>query len=369
MKRNAIILIIIAALVVGAIAVQLIKGKGEKPNSIEDIQKAEGVPVNVLEVAPSRFERWRTFSGEIEGKQQAVLYSNISARVRKVHRKQGDKVGRGSLIISLDPLSASQTYSAQRVAKIHYTAANRTYNRMLPLFKAGAISKEDFDKVKVGLAVAKAGLTDTSYLTALKAPIRGTLTDLRVSPGDKVEVGNVLAVVADISGSKLIMNVSQSDVEELETGQPVVIGKEKSTRKEISADSKITKISLSADMMTRLFRTEINLGKDGKVRPGTLQFVQVLTYQADNVISVPIASVITRNDQTYVYLVTPNNKSEKRIVTIGKTNDTNIEIISGISTGDRVVVWGQNRLTGGEKINVIKTKQTITTENNNNDPA
>ncbi len=362
MKRNAVILIVIVVLVIIAVSSQLILGKGEKQKSIEDIQKAQGVPVDVKTIAPALFQRWRTFSGEIEGKAQAVLYSNIPARVKKVHREQGDKVTRGRLIISLDPLSAAQTYSAQKSAKIKYAAAKRTYNRMLPLFEAGAISKEDFDKVKLVLEIHKAGLTDASYMTSLKSPIRGILTDLRVSPGDKVEPGQILAVVADISGAKVIMKVSQSDVEELQTGQLVVIGKDKNARVNISKESAISKISYSADMESRLFRVEVKLGKDKKIRPGTLESVQVLTYEAPNTLSVPVDSIIKKDNDIFVFVARDDEKSEKRLIKTGKRNDDRIEVLSGLLTGDKIVVWGQNRLVGGEKIKIIKE------ENKNNNP-
>lgn len=353
MNKNAIILLIIAGLILSVVAFRFATKETVSAESIEDIQKREGVPVDVLTVKPQNFERWRTFSGQIEGKKQAVIYANIPARVLKVHKKQGDKVYKGKVLVSLDPLSATQTYSAQSVARIQYEDAKRMYDRMLPLFEAGAISKEEFDQVKSGVAMAKAGLTDVSYLTRLKSPIHGMLTDLRVSPGDKVDPGQTVATVADISGAKLIMNVSQSDVDELKVGQPVCMGNDKANRSKDSPDGVISKISISADMATRLFRVEVELVTEKSLRPGTLQFVQVLTYSAEGIVKIPLDSVITKNDEKYVYTVTGGGTSEKKPVATGITNEDDYEITGGLAPGDRVVVWGQNRLTGGEKVKVV----------------
>ena len=366
MKRNAIILITLGAVLVLAVVLRFAMGKADAPVSIEDIQKTEGVPVQILTLQPTTFERWRTFSGTIEGKSQAILYSNIPARVRKVHYTQGDTIQKGRTVVSLDPLSSAQSYSALNVARIQTEDAKRLYNRMRPLFEAGAISKEEFDQVKSALAMANAGYTDVTYTTSLKSPITGTLTDLRVNPGTKIEPGETVAVVADITGAKLIVNVSQSDVEDLKVGQPVVIGNEKSKRAQENFSGKIARISISADMTTRLFRVEVDFDANEQVRPGTLRYGQVRTDQIQNALILPIEAATVSESGTYVFVVNDKGHSEKRPVTIGANNEDAAVILSGLSAGDSVVVWGHNRLSGGEKLKIVTSNDN---ENENPNPA
>jgi len=366
MKTNKIIVIVVLVLVVAIIGYRFLSAKTESSESIDDIQKRDGIPVNVQVVNPAPFERWRVFSGTVEGKKQATLYSNIPARVRKVHAKQGDKVSRGKTIISLDPLSATLSYSALRSSKIQYEDAKRLYERMKPLYEAGAVSKEDFDRVESGVKMARAGYTDISSTISLKSPISAILTDLRVNPGDKVDPGQTLAVVADLSGAKMIMNVSQSDVEEIRKSQKVVLGNTASERNTSSLGGTISKISLSADMKSRLFRVEADLDYDENLRPGTLRYVQVRTFKADNAISIPLGSVIQKNEQFFVYIVNAEGKSELRQIQVGHSNETDYEVLSGLTQGETLVIWGQNRLTAGDMVKIIDSgsKETSSDETN-----
>lgn len=367
MRRNALILLIIVAVVLAAVVGRFALGKGEKAESIDEIQKRDGVPVNAVAVEPASFERWRTFSGSVEGKEQAILYANIPARVRKVHFKQGDPIRKGRTIISLDPLSSAQAHSALNMARIQTQDAKRMYNRMLPLYQAGAISKEEFDQVKSAVEMASAGYTDATYTTSLKSPLRGVLTDLRVNPGDKIDPGQTLGMVADLSGAKMILDISQDDAKEIAMDQPVVIGKAKQDRHNGATKGRIAKISLSADMETRLFRVEVELESSDRLRPGTLQYAQVQTYRAESVISIPINAVLLDGDSRYVFVVNEQGKSEKRVVKTGHTNEQDVEITEGLALGDTVVIWGQNRLSGGEKVKRVEPGGSD--ESNNNDDA
>jgi RND family efflux transporter MFP subunit len=357
MNRNAIILVVIVAIVLGVLAFRMITKETVVAESIEDIQKREGIPVHATVLQPEPFERWRLFSGSIEGKKQAPLYANIPARIRAVKAKQGDKVYRGKSIIELDPLSASQSYAALQTSRLQLADAKRMLDRMKPLYEAGAVSQEDFDRVKSGYEMAKAGYTDTSHMIRLTSPIKGVLTDLRVSPGDKVDPGQTVAVVADLSGIKVVLDVSQSDVEELVVGQKLVVGNSAEDRKKSCEGCSVAKISLSADAESRLFRVEGNLGADSSARPGTLRYVQVRTYLRDDALSVPVGAVIEHSGEFFVYVATPQGTAEKRALVLGKRNDFGAEVLSGLSPGDTVVTWGQNRLKGGEKLKVVSDKK------------
>lgn len=357
MKKNAIIFIAIGVVVVGLVIFRFATGKVESPESIDDIQKREGIPVEVLTLQKGPFERWKVFSGSVEGKEQATLYSNIPARVKKVNGKQGDKISSGRTIINLDPLSSAQTYSALNMARVRTKDAKRLYERMEPLYNAGAVSKEDFDQVKSGYEIARAGLTDVTYTTKLKSPIRGILTDLRVNVGDKVDPGQTLAMVADLSSMKVIFDASQSEVEEIKVGQPVIVGKDKNKRNKTDGfDGELSKISLSADLETRLFRAEAKLEPNDRLKPGTIQYIQIRTYRNEEAITVPINAVLERQGEFYLFVVSPSQTAQKRKVSVGKPGDKSIEIVAGLEVGEQIIVFGQNRLTGDEKIKVVEQK-------------
>ncbi|MCZ7584328.1 MAG: efflux RND transporter periplasmic adaptor subunit [Deltaproteobacteria bacterium] len=254
--------------------------------------------------------------------------------------------------MSLDPLSSAGSYSALNQARVRVEDARRLYERMKPLYDAGAISREEFDQAKSAYDMASSGLTDASHSVQLASPIQGVLTDVRVDAGDRVESGDTLAVVADLSELRLILDVSQNDVEEFEEGQVVVIGRDAAARSNAPA-GRVARVGLSADAKTRLFRVEIALEADPELRPGTLRYAQVRTYRHDDAIAVPLASVLEDGGGRYVYVVSPDGAAERRNIVVGRSSEEFYEVVSGLSDRDRVVVWGQNRLKEGAKVRIV----------------
>ncbi len=361
MKRSVILVVGIGVAAAALVGYRFAKGKPVPQKSIEEIQKEQGVPVEAMTAEAGRFERWRRFSGELQGKEQAVLYANVPARVAKVAALQGDAVGRGRLIIRLDPLSATQSYSAISAARIQADDAKRFYERLAPLYEAGAVAKEDFDRAKSAYDMARAALTDTSGSMTLSSPIKGTLTDVRVREGDRVDPLQTLAVVADLSGAKFVMDVSQSDVEELKSGQTVAVCDEDVAIADCNVRGSISRVSLSADASSRLFRVEAELPSMESPRLGTMRYARVLVYDRDGALAVPIESVIARDGKYSVFTV-EGDAAKRREVTIGKNDDRRVEIVSGLSPGERVVTWGANRIADGAKVKVVEAAGETTAE-------
>lgn len=353
MKRSVLLVVGIGVAAAALVGYRFAKGKPVPQKSIEEIQKEEGVPVEALTARAGRFERWRRFSGELQGKEQAVLYANVPARVAKVAAVQGETVGRGRLIIRLDPLSATQSYTALSAARIQAEDAKRFFERLAPLYEAGAVAKEDFDRAKSAYDMARAALTDASGSMTLSSPIKGTLTDVRVREGDRVDPLQTLAVVADLSGAKFVMDVSQSDVEELRTGQTVAVCDEGVAVDDCRVRGTISRLSLSADASSRLFRVEAELPSMENPRLGTMRYARVLVYEKDSALAVPIESVIARDGRMSVFIV-EDGVAKRRDVTVGKNDERRAEIVSGLAEGEQVVTWGANRIADGAKVKVVQ---------------
>ncbi|MBZ0273222.1 efflux RND transporter periplasmic adaptor subunit [bacterium] len=351
MKIRNLVMVGIGLGVVGIVVYRMAAPGEARPESIEAIQEREGVPVRAETIEHETFERWATFTGAVEGKTQAAIYSHVPARVRSVARRQGDEVRAGASLITLDPLSAQQSFSALAQARIRVEDARRMYERMKPLYEAGAISREEFDQAKSAFDAAQAGLTDASHSMNLTTPIAGTVTDMRVTEGDRVEPGATLALVADLSGRKVVLDVAQGDVVDLEEGQIARI--EPAGAPDKIAEGVVERISLSADPNTRLFRVEVKVEAAPFLRPGTLARVRVRTLHRDEALSVPIEAVTREDDGASVFVVTADNKAERKTVTTGAGNGKRWLVTQGLAAGDRVVSFGQNRLSDGRLVRIV----------------
>jgi len=351
--------IVIALIVVGLAGLIIYRfatfSSGEKPASIEDVRRENGIPVDVFVAKTGEFTRWKKLIGSVEGIKQAPIYANMPARIRQVHAKQGQKIRSGQTIITLDPLSVSQSYSALEGARLNYENLKREYDRLKPLHEAGAISDSQFDQIKVAMESAQAALRDVSSSIRLHSPIRGVLTDMRVRAGDKIEPGSTLAVVADLSEAVIKLNVSRQDLAELQQGQLVMLngGDDNGVRGHVS------RVSLSADPQTRLFLVEITLDGEGSVLPGTLQTVKVRTAFLENALTIPIAAVVGGQQDPQTFVVKTDGTVEKRKLKVSASNSKLVVIEDGVAEGEQVVVWGANLLTGGEKVQIHKVVEDI----------
>jgi RND family efflux transporter MFP subunit len=354
--RNVIIILVVAGLVALIGYRFATSGKGEKAPSIDDVRRADGVPVDVIKVTERPFEKWLEKTGHLEGIEQAPIYANIPARVRSVYVRQGEQVGAGRAIIVLDALSATQSYSASEGARLQYETAKREYERLLPLHKAGAISDSQLDRALLAMKTSQAALRDAAASLTLKTPISGIVTDVRVRPGDKINPGDTLAVIARTEKARVQLEVSSADIKKIEAGQPAMVVENGDTAR---ATGEVKSVSLSADPETRLFLVDVILDSNGSLAPGTLQRVKIRTQYLEGALQVPGDAIQTRGEENFVYVITAENKAEKRTIVISTYNDDSVVVSEGVAVGDQVVVWGANLLAGGEKVQIHKVVEQL----------
>ncbi|MDP8222478.1 MAG: efflux RND transporter periplasmic adaptor subunit [Candidatus Lernaella stagnicola] len=354
--RNIIIAIIVLGLA-GLIAFRFFTaGKGEKTPSIDDVRRADGVPVDVYAIQNATFEKWLEKTGALEGINQASIYANMPARIRTVHVQQGQKVGAGRAIVSLDALSSTQSYAAREGARLQYETAKREFDRLQPLHEAGALSDSQLDRARLAMDTARAVSRDAAASLTLKTPIAGVVTDVRVRAGQKVEPGETLAVVAKTDQARVKMDVSSSDIKKIAAGQVAMVVENGDNE---LASGQVCCVSLSADPKTRLFLVEAILDSNGLLPPGTLQRVKIRTDFQENALQVPSDALHTDAKGYFVFVVGGENKAEKRPIVIGPHNNKMVVVEDGLQAGEQVVVWGANLLSGGEKVQIHKVVEQL----------
>jgi len=353
-KLRNIFLLLIVLVVAGLIAYRFATyGEAEKLPSIDDVRRTEGMPVDVVVIKQGVFEKWLEMTGQLEGIVQAPIYSNMPVRIRQVLVQQGEQVRAGKPLIVLDSLSASSSYAMRESARLQYENAKREYERLLPLFQAGAISESNLDMAKTAMESAKAMLTDANATLTLNSPVNGIVTEVRIRPGDKVGAGETLAVVAEIKQVRMKLYVSKRDVIRIKAGQPVEVVANGDGGEIITG--RVANVSLSADPESRLFLVEAVLDSQGQLLSGTMQRVRIRINRTEDVILAPVQALQTVNGAIQLYVAKEDMTSEKRQVQVGESNDTQVVIASGLQAGEKVVVNGMNLLTGGEKVQIHST--------------
>ena len=364
--------------------------------SKEDSSKTAPVPqkVKIEKALVSSVEDTYEAMGAVRSKTISVLSSKVLGRIISIHVREGDRVKAGQLLVEIDDremkaqLQKSQAglkeaqyaldeiekairagEAEKKAADARLALASSTLDRFKNLFERRSVSSQEFDEVQTKNTAAKADADQASErLQALIAkksqiiaridqakadtanaeaflsharilsPIDGIVTTKPADIGQMAAPGTPLLSVEDEGHYRLEALVEESLIGRIRLGDPVSVSLDALSQKPMpgqvseivpaldpASRSYIIKIDLRAPDSSTLFRS----GLFGKARfnTGTKQ-----------VLTVPVQSVLERGQLTFVYVVDPAKIAHMRLIQTGKPYDDRVEVLSGLSEGDQVIV-------------------------------
>ena len=227
-------------------------GCNAKRNGAEDSASAgRSVPIAVARAATQRLSVVKTYSGPLEGEEQANIIARVSERVAGIRAHVGEYVSAGQVIVSLDKSGpASQYYQAGA----NFKNAEKTLERMKSLYGEGAISLQALDGAQTQFDVAKANFEAARSSSSWRPPSPATSPPLTVNVGDLTVPGNALATIAtdqpDEDDLQYQRNRRHEPLRRTE-GEGLLGGTGRMTR----IDGKIVQLSKSADSVPGRLRS------------------------------------------------------------------------------------------------------------------
>jgi RND family efflux transporter MFP subunit len=309
-------------------------------DTIEDIQKKEGIPVRITEAKVLLIEEIRKYAGDITGIHQKNIHAQLPEYIKKIHVSVGSRVKKDQLLAELDSRGNTPTY---RQAEAAYEISRKSYERLKKIFDEGGISRQQLDEVEAQYKVAKANFDAVSRTTKIMAPFSGVVTDLNARQGDVAPMDKPLLIVANISSVLFTMNISDQEIHMLRKNLPARITVGTDTIK-----GKITKIPLAADSRTRSFKVEAFFPN---FKPGMYMEARVTTRQ-DSALCVPLEAVKFEQEKTYAFRIQDDQAVMTEIET-GILSDDMAAVIRGLQPSDRVVVDGITKLGKKTKIKIV----------------
>lgn len=334
-----------SAVILSMIAMLLSCG-GEESNKNTDVSIEREIPVKVIIVNQSTEELVKTYTGTLEGKKQAVIYSKIAEAVDKTFVKEGDKVKPEQVIVSLDNYGASSSY--QQTLSL-YKNAEKNFNKMAYLYEEGAVSESQYDGAKTEYEVSKASWRAASKLVNIQTPIKGTVTSLLVSKGDFLSAGQKIATIATIDTLRVKFGVNEKDINHVKKGSKVNLVVNSLN---LMATGIVNTIAKSADPFTRSYQVEALLINSERIfTPGMFVRVEIIMDVLENIITVPREVVLNLDGKNMIYTVV-NNKAKLNEVSLGVDLNGSVIINSGLNVGDTLVTLGQDYLEDDIKVKI-----------------
>ncbi len=345
-KKLRVRIIIVSAVFMMFFTLSCSGKKREKAQSLEQIQKEQGIPVVVRPVQTQRFETSLSFFGTFRGERETIVGAMIGGRIQKINYKPGDKVQKDAVVIEFPEDSPAAQYQQ---AKSAYEMSAKTYRRMKALYEKGEIAQAKFDAVRTKYLVDKSNYETMKDLLKLDAPYSGVITEIMVHEGDNVKAKTPLFTIAKLDRMKIRIWISDAERQQIKPGMKALATVDNKT-----FTGKVQQVSISVNPLKQAFYADLifdNAKRD--ILPGTTADIKIITYENDRAIVLPIHLLRTQNDRHFVFLA-KNGHAFRQPVTTVKSNGIVYEISQGLKEGDSLIVEGNARLSNGVKIKVVR---------------
>ena len=288
-------------------------------------------------------------SGTVKAKTISVLSAKIMGVVTDVRVRQGERVSAGQLLLSID---AEDIYRQMESAAHQKELADVTAERYRRLYAERAVARQQLDEVETRRKVADAEYARASANMAfarIVSPTNGVVTDKRIDPGSMASPGSHLLTVEDISAFSIETQADERLINQVVVGMPVEVAIESLGR---TVRGKVVEASPSVDPVSHTFYVKVEM-TDPSLRSGLYAKVRFPLGQRQALV-VPAGSIISKGQLSGVYIVDEKGLISYRLVKTGKPTGAGIEILSGLSAGERVVIKGAGKAVDGGRLGEVK---------------
>jgi cobalt-zinc-cadmium efflux system membrane fusion protein len=358
-----------AALLLASALLGLLAGcSSSRPAPAESSNKASlfTVPqdqmshLQIVTVSPSPVTRSLRLTGAVafNAFDTTPVITQVSGPVSRIVVTPGEQVRQNQPLMYVASPDYSQTLANYLKAKDAYQLADKNLIRAKDLLDHHAIAEKDYEAAESAKTQAAAdlgaseeslhvlGITNPESMIGkptkseipVLAPIAGEAVERFVSPGQVIQAGATQVFTISNMGSVWVLaNVYQKDLPYVKLGDEVTITTDAYPGLELRG--KISYIAAALDPNTRTLQARIDVKNPGdKLKKDMYVDATVQGGTINNALMVPNAAVMRdAENQPYVYVVGQDNQFARRPVTLGETNDTSVQLTSGVKPGERVV--------------------------------
>lgn len=271
----------------------------------------------------------------------------------------GTPVRKGQTLLNLASNTLSDGNYALKI-KLAYETARKEYERMKELVGDKIVSAKDFEQARLTYENAKAaydavGGKASSQGVAVVAPLGGYLKNLQVKEGDYVAVGQPLATISQNNRLVLQADVSEKYFQYL----PAI----RSANFRTPYDNRLYQLDdlhgrflsygKASDANSFYIPVTFEFDNKGAVIPGSFVEIYLLAAPLENVISVPVSALIEEQGIYSVFIQLDEEGYKKQEVTVGADNGADVQILSGLHSGDQVVTQGAYQIKLSSASNAI----------------
>lgn len=317
-------------------------------------------------------------TGTVQAKQSAVISAQVMGRIQQVLVREGDSVRAGQTLVVLDDAvlrssveqaqaSVKAAQGAQAAAQTNAALAASTLARYKQLDAQKSVSPQELDEVSRRAEAAAANLeavraqTDAarsqengartllSY-TRLTAPFAGVVTMRMADPGTMAAPGVPLLKIDQAGSLQLDASVDESAIGVIHKGVKVPVTIDGGSTTNLAGI--VAEIVPAADPSSHSFLVKIDLPSSAQMRAG-MYGTAMFSNGAKQAIFTPRSAVVARGSLSCAYVLDSHGIAQLRYLTLGATQGDLVEVLSGVSAGEKLVDAPSDRELAGKRIEAI----------------
>jgi RND family efflux transporter MFP subunit len=346
---------LVIALVIFPLSKKISARKADLAEQQSHQMNAAKAPTNVItmEMIPGMVMEKISLPGVAKPWISLTVAAEVKGKIDTKKIDEGTRVQKGDILAIIDRRDYQNHYDA---ALASYETALTTKNRFIALSKKQFVTQSQLDDAGATVKTSKAAM-DTAALNlsrcTIRSPMEGIVDRVYIENGDFLNVGDPVAAILQIDRLKIEVGIPESDVaavRKLSTFDMTIDALGGQTHR-----GKYHYLFKTADSMARLYNLEIEVGNpDHQILPGMFARVNIVKHHDAQGLAVPIYALLTLNNKTGVF-VEKESVVHFRPVTTGFLDGWRIQIPTGLSPGEKVVVVGHKIIEDGETVHVTKT--------------
>lgn len=314
--------------------------------------------VTVTEVKPTVFKHYVEIQGNVNTKENLVIYPEYSGVLTKVLVQEGQMVSKGQLLATIDDGGLNQQLSQMET---QLALAKTTFERQERLWKDKIGSEIQYLQAKTNYEAQQKSVNQLKQQlekTTITAPFSGVIDEILSEQGQVVAPGmNQLFRIINLSNMYVDAEIPENYITNIKVGTKVNV------YFPVLNDTLISEVRQVGNYINpnnRTFKIEIAINNQEKmVKPNMTALLSINDYVNDSTLVLPIALISENAEgEKYVYAIKKDSKNrkyaDKRTVTLGKSQNGMVEILEGIKAGDAIIKEGAKLVRNEEQVIIKK---------------
>lgn len=334
--------------------------KKEKPQAIKVIN------VKLGEVVRKTVRPYIETIGTLKPFDEILVSPEVDGILKNTYFDEGKVLKKGELMAEINDtdfrLDLGRADAGFKQARATLENTKYEYGRKASLFKEDLVTKQQFDDVSTRLIIAENDMNKAKATldlarerlnkTRIKSPVNGAVKAKKIATGDFARASVPIASVIIVDPLKLVFSITEKDVSRIRKGQEVVFTVDAYRDREFSGS--VSTIYPGLEDASRTLTVEALVpNKSSELKSGFFAKVKIYTEKEKEAVLIPTTAVVYDESRSKVFTY-ENGIARERQVKLGASYGDFIEIVDGLSGGEKLITVGQNNLADGVKVNVLK---------------